>query len=117
MAAMASTAPDSTSPARRPNPPSRDPASRMTVELIALRGIPIVRPGDDLAALIRAAAPSFAAGDVLVVAQKIVSKAEDRFVDLATVTPSPEAERLARETDKDPRLVELILGESQRVLR
>ena len=89
----------------------------MNVELIALPGMPIVRPGDDLAALIRKVAPQFAAGDVLVVAQKIVSKAEGRFVDLATVTPSPEAARLARDTDKDPRLVELILGESQRVLR
>jgi coenzyme F420-0:L-glutamate ligase/coenzyme F420-1:gamma-L-glutamate ligase len=79
--------------------------------------MPIVKPGDDLAALIRAAAPPFAAGDVLVVAQKIVSKAEGRFVDLDTVTPSAEAKRLAAETDKDARLVHLILSESERVLR
>jgi coenzyme F420-0:L-glutamate ligase/coenzyme F420-1:gamma-L-glutamate ligase len=89
----------------------------MRVELIALPGLPLVRPGDDLAALIRAAAPPLVDGDVVVVAQKIVSKAEGRFVDLAAVTPSPEAVRLAAVTDKDPRLVHLILGESERVLR
>jgi coenzyme F420-0:L-glutamate ligase/coenzyme F420-1:gamma-L-glutamate ligase len=89
----------------------------VNVELIALQGIPMVAPGDDLAALIRKAAPSFAPGDVIVVAQKIVSKAESRFVDLATVKPSERAKRLARETDKDPRLVHLILSESERVLR
>jgi coenzyme F420-0:L-glutamate ligase/coenzyme F420-1:gamma-L-glutamate ligase len=87
------------------------------VELLALPGIPIVQPGDDLAALIRAAAPPFAAGDVLVAAQKIVSKAENRFVDLDTVTPSRRALQLAAVTDKDARLVHLILSESERVLR
>ena len=89
----------------------------MNVELIALAGIPMVEPGDDLATLIRAAAPPFAAGDVIVVAQKIVSKAEGRIVDLATVSPSLHALRIAAETDKDPRLVHLILSESERVLR
>jgi coenzyme F420-0:L-glutamate ligase/coenzyme F420-1:gamma-L-glutamate ligase len=89
----------------------------MRVELIALKGIPIVAPGDDLAALIRKTAPPFAPGDVVVVAQKIVSKAENRFVDLATVSPSERAKRLAELTDKDPRLVHLILDESERVLR
>jgi coenzyme F420-0:L-glutamate ligase/coenzyme F420-1:gamma-L-glutamate ligase len=89
----------------------------MRVELVALQGIPIVAPGDDLAALIKKVAPPFMPGDVIVVAQKIVSKAENRLVDLATVTPSERAKRLARETDKDPRLVHLILSESERVLR
>jgi coenzyme F420-0:L-glutamate ligase/coenzyme F420-1:gamma-L-glutamate ligase len=89
----------------------------VNVELVALRGIPIVAPGDDLAALIKKVAPPFTPGDVIVVAQKIVSKAENRFVDLATVTPSERAKHLARETDKDPRLVHLILSESERVLR
>ena len=89
----------------------------MSVALIALAGIPMVEPGDDLAALIRASAPPFAAGDVIVVAQKIVSKAEGRIVDLATVSPSQHALRIAAETDKDPRLVHLILSESDRVLR
>jgi coenzyme F420-0:L-glutamate ligase / coenzyme F420-1:gamma-L-glutamate ligase len=87
----------------------------------ALEGMPRVRPGDDLATLVIAAmAQSGAApasGDVVVVAQKIVSKAEGRYVDLATVTPSARAGALARETDKDPRLVELVLRESRRVVR
>jgi coenzyme F420-0:L-glutamate ligase / coenzyme F420-1:gamma-L-glutamate ligase len=56
-------------------------------------------------------------GDIVVVTEKIVSKAEGRVVELADVSPSPEAERLAKETGKDPRLVELILGESNEVLR
>ncbi len=91
------------------------------LEVIALPGIPEIRPGDDLAAVCAAAMAraevTVARGDVLVVAQKIVSKSEDRFVDLATVSPSEAAMRLAAETEKDPRLVHLILGESERVLR
>lgn len=93
-------------------------ASRLA--LIALPGLPLVRPGDDLAGLLARgleAVGGVAAGDVLVLAQKIVSKAEGRYVDLASVTPSAEAERLATETDKDPRLVEVILSESRRVVR
>ena len=81
----------------------------------------MVAPGDDLAGLLleRIAAQDITleAGDVLVVAQKIVSKAEGRQVRLADVTPSREAEVLAEETDKDPRLVQLILDESTEVLR
>ena len=81
----------------------------------------MVAPGDDLAGLLldRIAAQDITleAGDVLVVAQKIVSKAEGRQVRLANVTPSREAEVLAEETDKDPRLVQLILDESTEVLR
>ena len=90
-----------------------------SLELLALPGIPMVRAGDDLAALIIAALDRHAPrdGDVVVVAQKIVSKAEGRTVDLATVTPSAAAETLAAEVGKDPRLVEVILGESARVVR
>ena len=91
------------------------------LRLVALPGIPLVQPGDDLAALIldglAAAGEELAVGDVLVVAQKIVSKAENRYVDLHRVTPSEKATELARQTDKDPRLVELILSESVEVLR
>jgi coenzyme F420-0:L-glutamate ligase / coenzyme F420-1:gamma-L-glutamate ligase len=89
------------------------------VELFALRGIPMVRAGDDLAALIIDAlgARELRDGDVVVVAQKVVSKAEGRIVDLATVTASPAAEKLAMETGKDARIVEVILGESTRVVR
>jgi len=89
--------------------------------LIPLGGIKLVEPGDDLGAITVAA---FAAngvapeeGDVLVVAQKIVSKAEGRYVDVAKVQPSERAIGLAAETDKDPRFVEVVLGESRRVVR
>src|SRR5580700_4702702 len=89
--------------------------------LTPLRGIPMVQTGDDLAAIIlsalRASDRSLAAGDILVVAQKIVSKAEGRMVDLRTVTPSARAVTLAKATEKDPRIVELILAESTDVLR
>ena len=89
------------------------------LELVALSGIPMVREGDDIAALIIAALGSreLRHGDVVVVAQKIVSKAEGRTVDLATVAPTAEAEELAAEVGKDPRLVQVILGESTRVVR
>ena len=90
-----------------------------TLELLALQGIPLVREGDDLAALIIGALGDrqLRDGDVLVVAQKIVSKAEGRTVDLATVEPSVEAVELAEGVGKDPRLVEVILGESARIVR
>jgi coenzyme F420-0:L-glutamate ligase/coenzyme F420-1:gamma-L-glutamate ligase len=89
------------------------------VELIALTGIPMVRQGDDIGALIVGALGSreLRGGDVIVVAQKIVSKAEGRTVDLASVTPSAEATSLAAKVGKDPRLVEVILSESTRVVR
>jgi len=93
----------------------------MDVTLTPVPDIPLLRPGDDLARLLIAAmtrsALAPADGDVLVVAQKIVSKAEGRHVDLAQVHPSPRAEKLAAEVGKDPRLVEVILGESTRVVR
>ena len=89
--------------------------------LTPLRGIPIIQAGDDLAAIIlsalRASDRGLAAGDILVVAQKIVSKAEGRMVDLRTITPSARAVTLAKATEKDPRIVELILAESTDVLR
>jgi coenzyme F420-0:L-glutamate ligase / coenzyme F420-1:gamma-L-glutamate ligase len=92
-----------------------------SLEVIALKGLPLVRPGDDLVELIasvfRWGDVTPRAGDVLVVAQKIVSKAEGRIVDLATVEPSAKALALAAEVDKDPRLVEVILSESIRVVR
>lgn len=91
------------------------------LELIALAGFPQVAPGDDLAVLIAdnlaANDLTLEAGDVLVLAQKIVSKAEGRYRRLAAIEPGPRALELARQADKDPRLVELILGESKEVLR
>jgi coenzyme F420-0:L-glutamate ligase/coenzyme F420-1:gamma-L-glutamate ligase len=93
----------------------------LTLTLTPLLNFPLVKPGDDLAALILAALGSEGltpeAGDILVVAQKIVSKAEDRFVNLVTVSPSLEAVDLAQQVDKDPRLVELVIQESKGILR
>ncbi|MFM8320850.1 MAG: coenzyme F420-0:L-glutamate ligase [Chloroflexota bacterium] len=93
----------------------------MPLTLTPLPGLPLVRPGDDLPGLIQAglarAGLTLQNGDILVLAQKIVSKAEGRLVDLATVTPSARALALAAETQKDPRIVELILSESVQVLR
>jgi coenzyme F420-0:L-glutamate ligase / coenzyme F420-1:gamma-L-glutamate ligase len=89
--------------------------------LTPLDGIPMIAAGDDLAAIILAALKNsdctLLAGDVLVLAQKIVSKAEGRTVDLRTITPSPRAVTFAKETHKDSRIVELILSESTEVLR
>lgn len=91
------------------------------VQLIALPGVPPVKPGDGLAALalaaLRAAGLALEDGDILVYAQKIVSKAENRFVALGDVAPSPRALGLARAVEKDPRLVECILRESRRIVR
>jgi len=93
----------------------------MALVLTALEGVPTVRPGDDLAEIILAGAArtglALADGDILVLAQKIVSKAEGRFARLAEVTPSTEARALAARAEKDPRVVELILRESTSVVR
>jgi coenzyme F420-0:L-glutamate ligase/coenzyme F420-1:gamma-L-glutamate ligase len=95
------------------------PAPQLT--LTALPGIPLVQPGDDLAALIldglRRAEIDLASADVIAIAQKIVSKAEGRQVWLSAVTPSPRARELAAVTGKDPRFVEVVLSESREVLR
>ena len=85
--------------------------------IIPLTDLPEIRPGDDLPALLAAHLADLQAGDILVVAQKIVSKAEGRFVTLSEVVPSPEAEELALEIRKDARLVELVLRESTEVVR
>ena len=92
-----------------------------SLEVVPLRGLPLIRAGDDLVELIASALKlndvTLRAQDVLVVAQKIVSKAEGRIVDLATIEPSAAGPRLAADVDKDPRLVEVILSESVRVVR
>ncbi len=93
----------------------------MPLTLTPLPGLPLISAGDDLASLVLQALDraqlSLEEGDILVLAQKIVSKAEGRLVDLCQVTPSPRALELAASTGKDPRLVEVILGESRQVLR
>lgn len=87
----------------------------------ALPGVPDIEPGADLAGLVhdgmQRAGISLEAGDVLVVAQKAVSKAEDRFVDLRTIEPSTAAIEVAGRANKDPRFVEVVLRESSSVIR
>lgn len=93
------------------------------VEVLALDGIPEVAPGADLAALILAAleatpgALPLREDDVLVVTQKVVSKAERAIVDLTTVTPRAEAVEFAERWDRDPRQLEVVLREAKRVVR
>jgi len=87
----------------------------------AITGMPTINPGDDLFEVIVSALAhsetDLADGDVVVIASKIVSRAEGCFVDLASIIPSNSAERLGGEVDKDPRLVELILRESTEISR
>ena len=93
----------------------------MSLTLTPLSGMPLIRRGDNLADLIVKALQEskimLEENDILVLAQKIVSKAEGRAVNLATVTPSPRAIDLAQATEKDARVVELVLQESNEVLR
>jgi coenzyme F420-0:L-glutamate ligase / coenzyme F420-1:gamma-L-glutamate ligase len=93
----------------------------MSLTLTPLLGVPLVQPGDDLVDITLKAVQnthlSLQDGDIFVFAQKVISKAEGRLVNLAQVQPSPEAASLAEQVDKDPRLVELILQESTSVLR
>jgi coenzyme F420-0:L-glutamate ligase/coenzyme F420-1:gamma-L-glutamate ligase len=93
----------------------------MTLTLTGISSIPIIKPGDNLGAMILHAAEEtgiqLQANDVFVLAQKIVSKAEDRFVNLTQVEPSQEAAELAEKVNKDARLVELVLSESKKVIR
>ncbi len=92
-----------------------------SLTLFALGGVPMIEAGADLAAVIIAAldgaGQQLADGDVIVLAQKIVSKAEGRLIDLASVEASQQASDIAGKVDKDPRLVELILSEAQEVMR
>jgi coenzyme F420-0:L-glutamate ligase/coenzyme F420-1:gamma-L-glutamate ligase len=93
----------------------------MRLEIVALSTLPEVRRGDDLAALIREAAnkehQAIETSTVVAVAQKIVSKAEGAVVDLRTIQPSALAQSWAAQWGKDPRLIELILSHSRRILK
>jgi len=95
--------------------------ARRRLLLDAVQGVPLIAPGDDLSlAIITALTESsetLQSGDVLVVAQKIVSKSEDRYVELANVEPGAHAIEIAALVDKDPRLVELVLRESTEIVR
>src|SRR5437016_8789298 len=92
-------------------------AGAQELRLFSIPGIPEIRPGNDLVKCVtsaaRRAAIHFAHGDILVVAQKIVSKAEGALVRLASVKASPEARALAARLKKDPRAVEVVLRESR----
>ena len=91
------------------------------LRLIALPGVPLVHEGDDLCGIISNAlahcGEALRDGDILVIAQKIVSKARGRYVDLNTIEPSARAVDLSKTVEKDARLIELILRESTEVLR
>jgi coenzyme F420-0:L-glutamate ligase/coenzyme F420-1:gamma-L-glutamate ligase len=87
------------------------------LEIAALDRLPEIGEGDELGTLIGKAAGTLADGEIVVVSQKVVSKAEGRIRDLATVEPGERALELAAEIDRDPRLVELVLAESRRVVR
>ena len=97
------------------------PDAPVSLTLTAFAGIPLVHSGDDLVALIlqslQQTSIKLEDGDILVIAQKIVSKSEGRYVRLADVKPSQRAFQLAAETEKDPRLMELILSESREIVR
>ena len=83
-------------------------------------GLPTIEPGDDLASLLVQAcreAGGLRAGDIVVVVSKVIARAEDRFIDLASVRPDPTSVKLSRVVKKDPRLVHLILGESRKLSR
>jgi len=104
---------------RRPEAAGSSTGSRL--ELIALEGIGAVHAGDDLGALLVRAFEATGLvpqdGDVLAIAQKVVSKSENRYVLVDTVVPSEQAVRIARLCKKDPRLVEIVLSETRAVLR
>ncbi len=91
------------------------------LQIIGLRNIPLIKPGDDLGKIIHDSLTregiQLSKNDILVVTQKIVSKAEDRIVTLDDVTPSPLAQNISRYTGRDTRLTEVILSESKRVVR
>jgi len=98
------------------------PASKSSrLEIIGLSDVPFVKPGDDLTGMILDALAlndlKLVNGDIVVIAQKIVSKAEDRCFNINDVVPGTEAIKLAEEVDKDPRLVELILSETRTIAR
>lgn len=98
-----------------------EPAGTANIQILGLRDVPEVGPGDDLARLAlesaTASGVSLRDGDVLVITQKVVSKAEGRLVDLATVEPSDLARRFADRWKKDARYVEVVLRESVRLVR
>jgi coenzyme F420-0:L-glutamate ligase/coenzyme F420-1:gamma-L-glutamate ligase len=92
-----------------------------TISIIPITGIPEIKPGDHLVKIVADAVfeqdISLTNGDIIVLAQKIISKAEGRLVKLSDVSPSPFAVQIASELNKDPRFVEVILGETKRIVK
>jgi len=95
--------------------------SRQAISIIPVTAVPEIEPNDDLATIVLKAVSdtglSIDEGDVLVFAQKIISKAENRIVDLNDVSPSPYAHTLSKELSKNPRLIEVILGETTKIIK
>jgi coenzyme F420-0:L-glutamate ligase/coenzyme F420-1:gamma-L-glutamate ligase len=100
---------------------SADPAMNNSITYTALPDIPLVQPGADICAMIGGGLAQaeivLEDGDVIVIAQKIISKAENRYVSLTGIVPSPQATELAAATGKDPRHIEAVLAETSEVLR
>jgi coenzyme F420-0:L-glutamate ligase/coenzyme F420-1:gamma-L-glutamate ligase len=92
-----------------------------TVEIIGLTGLPLVKPGNDIAELVfnraRSLGVRFADGDIVVIGHKILSKSEGRIIELSKVKPSTRAVNIARRSSKDPRLVQLIINEARRIIK
>lgn len=91
------------------------------IQIIGLEGMPLIKEGDDIGALILDAAQrqgmKLGEGDIVVVTQKIISKSEGRILDLSRIVPSPFALHIAKQTGRDPRHVEVILRESKRIVK
>jgi coenzyme F420-0:L-glutamate ligase / coenzyme F420-1:gamma-L-glutamate ligase len=91
------------------------------ISIIPINSLPEIKPGDNLVQIISTAITKekiqLRNGDILTIAQKIISKAEDRIVSINETTPSPYAVKLGNELNKDPRLIEIILGETKRIVR
>ena len=104
-----------------PQPAGHQRAQVPRVEVIGVTGIPEIQPSDRLGEIIAAASAGqqtpIEDGDIMVITQKIVSKAEGRLVQLSTVNPSPQARQIAQESGRDPRLIELVLRESRAIVR
>ena len=105
----------------KPNTPHATSPIPNSVQLFPVLDLPLIQPGDDLpriiAAGLAAMGQALQPGDILVVAQKVVSKAEGRLVRLDDVAPGPEAQALAQVTGKDPRVIQVILEDSREVVR
>jgi len=97
------------------------PKSGQPISIIPINGIPEIKPKDDLVTIVLESVSdselSIDSGDVLVFAQKVISKAENRIVDLNNVSPAPYAHTLSKEISKDPRLVEVILSETTKIIK